>query len=78
MYCIHSFYMYLVKTIHLKHVFNRIKSHAASKYGLASQPRLVDIIAAVPVSYKKVQSTVNSRELKQATFLTTRTSVDHE
>jgi histone acetyltransferase (RNA polymerase elongator complex component) len=32
----------------------RIKSHAASKYGLASQPRLVDIIAAVPAAYKKV------------------------
>ena len=35
-------------------IFNRIKSHAASKYGLASQPRLVDIIAAVPAAYKKV------------------------
>lgn len=32
----------------------RIKSLAASKYGLASQPRLVDIIAAVPAAYKKV------------------------
>ncbi|XP_028399415.1 elongator complex protein 3-like [Dendronephthya gigantea] len=32
---------------------NKIKSHAASKYGLASQPRLVDIIAAVPAAYKK-------------------------
>lgn len=32
---------------------NKIKSRAASKYGLASQPRLVDIIAAVPASYKK-------------------------
>lgn len=33
---------------------NKIKSRAASKYGLASQPRLVDIIAAVPAAYKKV------------------------
>jgi len=34
----------------------RIKGQAASKYGLTSQPRLVDIIAAVPPAYKKVSS----------------------
>lgn len=34
----------------------RIKGQAASKYGLTSQPRLVDIIAAVPATYKKVRS----------------------
>lgn len=33
---------------------NKIKGQAASKYGLTSQPRLVDIIAAVPPAYKKV------------------------
>ncbi|XP_074635482.1 elongator complex protein 3 isoform X1 [Acropora palmata] len=33
---------------------NKIKGQAASKYGLTSQPRLVDIIAAVPAAYKKV------------------------
>lgn len=33
---------------------NRIKSQIASKYGLPSQPRLVDIIAAVPQDYKKI------------------------
>ena len=33
----------------------RIKGQAASKYGLTSQPRLVDIIAAVPPAYKKVR-----------------------
>ena len=33
---------------------NSIKGKSASKYGLASQPRLVDIIAAVPQQYKKV------------------------
>ena len=32
----------------------RIKSKISSKYGLSSQPRLVDIIAAVPQEYKKV------------------------
>ncbi|CAE1170736.1 ELP3 [Acanthosepion pharaonis] len=32
---------------------NSIKGKSASKYGLASQPRLVDIIAAVPQQYKK-------------------------
>lgn len=32
---------------------NRLKSAISSKYGLASQPRLVDIIAAVPPNYKK-------------------------
>ncbi|XP_014681837.1 PREDICTED: elongator complex protein 3-like [Priapulus caudatus] len=32
---------------------NRLKSRAASKHGLASQPRLVDIIAAVPAAYRK-------------------------
>lgn len=36
--------------------FIRIKGQAASKYGLTSQPRLVDIIAAVPPAYKKVSS----------------------
>lgn len=33
---------------------NRIKSKISSKYGLSSQPRLVDIIAAVPQEYKKI------------------------
>lgn len=33
---------------------NKIKGQAASKYGLTSQPRLVDIIAAVPPAYKRV------------------------
>ncbi|KAM7449491.1 Elongator subunit [Porites harrisoni] len=33
---------------------NKIKGQTASKYGLTSQPRLVDIIAAVPPAYKKV------------------------
>lgn len=33
---------------------NKVKSKIASKYGLPSQPRLVDIIAAVPQQYKKV------------------------
>lgn len=33
---------------------NKIKGQAASKYRLTSQPRLVDIIAAVPPAYKKV------------------------
>ncbi|XP_054724103.1 elongator complex protein 3 [Uloborus diversus] len=33
---------------------NRIKCTISSKYGLKSQPRLVDIIAAVPVDYRKV------------------------
>ncbi|XP_027036623.1 elongator complex protein 3 [Pocillopora damicornis] len=33
---------------------NKIKGQAASKYGLTLQPRLVDIIAAVPPAYKKV------------------------
>ena len=33
---------------------NRLKAEVTSKYGLASQPRLVDIIAAVPVTHKKV------------------------
>ena len=32
---------------------NSIKGKSASKYGLASQPRLVDIIATVPQQYKK-------------------------
>lgn len=33
---------------------NRIKTKIASKYGMSTQPRLVDIIAAVPQQYKKV------------------------
>ncbi|EDO39414.1 predicted protein [Nematostella vectensis] len=33
---------------------NKVKGKAASKYGLASQPRLVDIIAAIPHSHRKV------------------------
>ena len=36
-------------------MFCRIKSKIASKYSLPSQPRLVDIIAAVPQEYKKVR-----------------------
>ena len=34
-------------------MLNSIKGKSASKYGLASQPRLVDIIVAVPQQYKK-------------------------
>lgn len=33
---------------------NHLKNQIAAKYGLASSPRLVDIIAAVPIDYKKV------------------------
>ncbi|ELU04294.1 hypothetical protein CAPTEDRAFT_206807 [Capitella teleta] len=33
---------------------NRVKTKTASKYGLHAQPRLVDIIAAVPQQYKKI------------------------
>ena len=32
---------------------HRLKSQVASKYALPNQPRLVDIIAAVPQAYKK-------------------------
>ncbi|XP_054837934.1 elongator complex protein 3 isoform X1 [Eublepharis macularius] len=33
---------------------NKIKTKTAAKYGLSAQPRLVDIIAAVPPQYRKV------------------------
>jgi elongator complex protein 3 len=33
---------------------NRLKSKIASKYGLESSPRLVDIISAVPHESKKI------------------------
>ncbi|XP_027970195.1 elongator complex protein 3 [Eumetopias jubatus] len=33
---------------------NKVKTRTAAKYGLAAQPRLVDIIAAVPPQYRKV------------------------
>jgi elongator complex protein 3 len=33
---------------------NRLKSKISQKYGLESQPRLVDIIAAVPQESKKI------------------------
>jgi elongator complex protein 3 len=33
---------------------NRLKSKISQKYGLESQPRLVDIIAAVPHESKKI------------------------
>lgn len=33
---------------------SKLKGQIASKYGLESQPRLVDIIAAVPSDYKKI------------------------
>ena len=32
----------------------RLKGSVCRKYGLSSQPRLVDIIAAVPTTHKKV------------------------
>lgn len=33
---------------------NRLKTQIASKYGLETSPRLVDIIAAVPAESKKI------------------------
>ena len=33
---------------------NKLKTRIASKHGCPSQPRLVDIISAVPAEYKKV------------------------
>ncbi|CAF1563900.1 unnamed protein product, partial [Didymodactylos carnosus] len=33
---------------------NKIKCKASAKYGLSLQPRLVDIIAAIPENYKKI------------------------
>ena len=44
----------VARTYVVSYYFNRVKSKIASKYGLPSQPRLVDIIAAVPQQYKKV------------------------
>ncbi len=34
--------------------FSRLKSAISSKYGVTSQPRLIDIIAAVPHTHRKV------------------------
>ncbi|XP_074143693.1 elongator complex protein 3 [Sminthopsis crassicaudata] len=33
---------------------NKVKTRTAAKYGLSDQPRLVDIIAAVPPQYRKI------------------------
>lgn len=33
---------------------NALKHRISSKYGLDTSPRLVDIIAAVPLNYKKI------------------------
>ncbi|KAI5167849.1 elongator complex protein 3 [Manis pentadactyla] len=33
---------------------NKVKTRTAAKYGLSAQPRLVDIIAAVPPQYRKI------------------------
>lgn len=33
---------------------NKLRGSISSKYGLSSQPKLVDIIAAVPTDYKDV------------------------
>lgn len=33
---------------------NALKHKIASKYGIETSPRLVDIIAAVPLDYKKI------------------------
>ncbi|XP_074641789.1 elongator complex protein 3 [Tubulanus polymorphus] len=33
---------------------NKIKTRVSSKYGISRQPRLVDIIAAVPLQYRKI------------------------
>nr|XP_017193364.1 elongator complex protein 3 isoform X1 [Oryctolagus cuniculus] len=33
---------------------NKVKTKTAAKYGLSAQPRLVDIIAAVPPQYRKI------------------------
>jgi len=46
-------------THYLLHKYNvhyvpRVKTQISSRYGLKLQPRLVDIIAAVPNEYKKV------------------------
>jgi len=33
---------------------NKVKCKASAKYGLPIQPRLTDIISAVPIQYKKI------------------------
>ena len=33
---------------------NKVKSQISAKYGLPSSPKLVDIIAAVPLDYRKI------------------------
>ena len=43
----------------LTHSF-RLKTKVASKYNMSSQPRLVDIIAAVPQEHKKVKTETES------------------
>lgn len=44
------------QTIHfdIRFVLFRVKCKTAAKYGLSLQPRLVDIIAAIPESHKKL------------------------
>lgn len=44
----------MLVTKYLYNLTNRLKSEVSSKYGLSSQPRLVDIIAAVPITHKKM------------------------
>lgn len=35
-------------------VLHRVKTKTSAKYGLEAQPRLVDIIAAVPPQYRRI------------------------
>jgi elongator complex protein 3 len=46
--------MSLNRKINFVFFFIRVKCKASAKYGLSLQPRLVDIIAAIPESHKKM------------------------
>ena len=45
--------MWSLQIIAIGLFFVRLKAEVTRKYGLSSQPRLVDIISAVPVTHKK-------------------------
>jgi len=50
---VYSSYVH-ISQLYILYTHSRLKSQVSSKYGISSQPRLVDIIAAVPQEYKKV------------------------
>lgn len=71
--------MHIIKQHNLNNLFPfRVKTKTSAKYGLEAQPRLVDIIAAVPPQYRRaLVPKLKAKPIRTASGVCTPQSIVH-